>query len=176
MTNVAPRGPDYEFQKLYFDTASATNAPAMAAILKLVPPSHVMFGRTFPGKRRKGPPRFGEYRSKRKRDSSHRVRKCASVVPSSQGIELNHGKVSKPARPVARRNSMAPIQFALNGKPQSVNVNPEMPLLWVLRDTLGMTGTKFGCGMALCGACTVHINGAAFRSCSTKISSVAGRR
>ena len=48
MTNVAPHGPDYEFQKLYFDTASATNAPAMAAILKLVPPSHVMFGTDFP--------------------------------------------------------------------------------------------------------------------------------
>jgi isoquinoline 1-oxidoreductase subunit alpha len=70
---------------------------------------------------------------------------------------------------------MALIQFTLNGKPQSVNVNPEMPLLWVLRDTLGMTGTKFGCGMALCGACTVHINGAAFRSCSTRISSVTGK-
>lgn len=62
---------------------------------------------------------------------------------------------------------MALIQFALNGKPQSVNVNPEMPLLWVLRDILGITGTKFGCGMALCGACTVHIHSAAFRSCST---------
>lgn len=61
---------------------------------------------------------------------------------------------------------MALIQFTLNGKLQSVNVNPEMPLLWVLRDTLGMSGTKFGCGRALCGACTVHINGAAFRSLS----------
>jgi isoquinoline 1-oxidoreductase subunit alpha len=70
---------------------------------------------------------------------------------------------------------MAVIQFSLKGKPQSVNTNPEMPLLLVLRDTLGMTGTKFGCGMALCGACTVHINRAAFRSCSTKISSVAGK-
>jgi isoquinoline 1-oxidoreductase alpha subunit len=70
---------------------------------------------------------------------------------------------------------MAVIQFTLNGKRQGVNVNPEMPLLWVLRDTLGMTGTKFGCGIALCGACTVHINGAAFRSCSTNISSVAGK-
>ena len=52
---------------------------------------------------------------------------------------------------------MATIKFTLNGKPQTVDVNPQMPLLWVLRDTLGMTGTKFGCGMALCGACTVHI-------------------
>ncbi len=68
------------------------------------------------------------------------------------------------------------IQFTLNGKPQSVNVNPDMPLLWVLRDTLGMTGTKFGCGMALCGACTVHIDGEAKRSCVTPISAVAGKK
>jgi isoquinoline 1-oxidoreductase subunit alpha len=65
--------------------------------------------------------------------------------------------------------------FTLNGKPASVDVNPDMPLLWVLRDTLNMTGTKFGCGMALCGACTVHINGGATRSCITPISSVAGK-
>jgi len=65
--------------------------------------------------------------------------------------------------------------FTLNGARQSVNVDPQMPLLWVLRDTLGMTGTKFGCGMALCGACTVHINGSATRACITPISSVAGK-
>jgi isoquinoline 1-oxidoreductase subunit alpha len=70
---------------------------------------------------------------------------------------------------------MSSITFTLNGKPQSVDVPPDMPLLWVLRDTLGMTGTKFGCGMALCGACTVHINGNAVRSCVTQISSVAGK-
>jgi isoquinoline 1-oxidoreductase alpha subunit len=70
---------------------------------------------------------------------------------------------------------MAPLQFTLNGKPQTVEVNPEMPLLWVLRDVLSLTGTKFGCGMALCGACTVHLNGNAVRSCSTPISSVAGK-
>jgi aerobic-type carbon monoxide dehydrogenase small subunit (CoxS/CutS family) len=67
------------------------------------------------------------------------------------------------------------IEFTLNGKPQSVDVNPNMPLLWVLRDTMGMTGTKFGCGMALCGACTVHIDGTATRSCVTPISTVAGK-
>ena len=66
--------------------------------------------------------------------------------------------------------------FVLNGKPHSVDVAPQMPLLWVLRDTLNMTGTKFGCGMALCGACTVHINGEATRSCITPISSVAGKQ
>jgi isoquinoline 1-oxidoreductase subunit alpha len=68
------------------------------------------------------------------------------------------------------------IQFIVNGKPQSVDVPANMPLLWVLRDTLGMTGTKFGCGMALCGACTVHIDGEATRSCITPISSVAGKK
>ena len=70
---------------------------------------------------------------------------------------------------------MAEIKFNVNGKSQTVNVSPAMPLLWVLRDTLGLTGTKFGCGMALCGACTVHLNGQAIRSCITPISSVAGK-
>lgn len=68
------------------------------------------------------------------------------------------------------------ISFSLNGKSQSVEVDPQMPLLWVLRDTLHMTGTKFGCGMALCGACTVHINGEATRSCITPISAVSGKQ
>lgn len=67
------------------------------------------------------------------------------------------------------------IEFDVNNRPQKVDVNPNMPLLWVLRDTLGMTGTKFGCGMALCGACTVHINGVPTRSCITPVSSVAGK-
>jgi isoquinoline 1-oxidoreductase alpha subunit len=67
------------------------------------------------------------------------------------------------------------ITFTLNGGRQTVDVDPQTPLLWVLRDTLGMTGTKFGCGMALCGACTVHINGNAVRSCVTQIASVAGK-
>jgi aerobic-type carbon monoxide dehydrogenase small subunit (CoxS/CutS family) len=66
--------------------------------------------------------------------------------------------------------------FTLNGESQTVDVSPEMPLLWVLRDTLNMTGTKFGCGMALCGACTVHINREMTRSCITPISSVAGKK
>jgi isoquinoline 1-oxidoreductase alpha subunit len=65
--------------------------------------------------------------------------------------------------------------FILNGKPASVDVDPDMPLLWVLRDALNMTGTKFGCGMALCGACTVHVDGLAIRSCITPISAMAGK-
>ena len=67
------------------------------------------------------------------------------------------------------------ISFTLNGARQSVDVDPQMPLLWVLRDTLGMTGTKFGCGMALCGACTVHVNGSVTRACITPVSSVTGK-
>ena len=70
---------------------------------------------------------------------------------------------------------MASIQFQLNGKPQTVEVNPAMPLLWVLRDIVGLTGTKFGCGMALCGACTVHVNGIAVRSCTMQIANAAGK-
>jgi isoquinoline 1-oxidoreductase subunit alpha len=70
---------------------------------------------------------------------------------------------------------MASIKFNLNGKPQTVEASPEMPLLWVLRDVLGMTGTKFGCGMALCGACTVHMEGNAIRSCMTAVQNVAGK-
>ena len=66
------------------------------------------------------------------------------------------------------------IRFNFNGKQVSVNVAPDTPLLWVIRDELGMTGTKYGCGKSLCGACTVHINGQAMRSCSTPVSSVAG--
>ena len=70
---------------------------------------------------------------------------------------------------------MATIKFNLNGKVQTVDVSPEMPLLWVLRDTLGLTGTKFGCGMAICGACTVHVNGTAVRSCAMQAAGVAGK-
>jgi isoquinoline 1-oxidoreductase subunit alpha len=77
---------------------------------------------------------------------------------------------------LAKEGPMATTKFTLNGKTQTVDVSPDMPLLWVLRDTLNMTGTKFGCGMALCGACTVHINGEATRSCTTPISSVAGKK
>jgi len=71
---------------------------------------------------------------------------------------------------------MAAITLTVNGKPRTVDVSPDMPLLWVLRDTLGLTGTKFGCGMSLCGSCTVHVEGEATRSCVTPVSSVAGKR
>jgi isoquinoline 1-oxidoreductase subunit alpha len=65
--------------------------------------------------------------------------------------------------------------LSVNGQQVSVDVPPDMPLLWVLRDVIGLTGTKFGCGMALCGACTVHLDGRPVRACTTPISAVAGR-
>jgi aerobic-type carbon monoxide dehydrogenase small subunit (CoxS/CutS family) len=68
------------------------------------------------------------------------------------------------------------IALTVNGKAHSVEVAPETPLLWVLRDTLGLTGTKFGCGIAQCGACTVHLDGDAIRSCITPVSAVQGKK
>ena len=67
------------------------------------------------------------------------------------------------------------IQLKVNGADQSFNGEPEMPLLWYLRDVLGLTGSKFGCGVGLCGACTVHVNGQATRSCVTAMSGLAGK-
>jgi isoquinoline 1-oxidoreductase alpha subunit len=68
------------------------------------------------------------------------------------------------------------ITLTVNGKPYAVDVEPSTPLLWVLRDTLELTGTKFGCGVALCGACTVHVDGEATRSCSLAVSAVQGKQ
>ena len=67
------------------------------------------------------------------------------------------------------------MELTINGKTRQVDVPADMPVLWVLRDVLGMTGTKFGCGMALCGACTVHLDGRAIRSCVTPVSAAAGK-
>ncbi|MBK1621257.1 (2Fe-2S)-binding protein [Lamprobacter modestohalophilus] len=67
------------------------------------------------------------------------------------------------------------IRLTVNGQEQELDVDPQTPLLWVLRDHLDLTGTKFGCGIAQCGACTVHVNGLATRSCVTPVSAVAGR-
>ena len=69
-----------------------------------------------------------------------------------------------------------PISFEVNGHPRSVDVDEQTPLLWVLRDTLNLTGTKYGCGIAVCGACTVHIDGEPARSCSYAVGSVAGKK
>ena len=70
---------------------------------------------------------------------------------------------------------MPEFTLSVNGQSHTVNVPGDMPLLWVLRDTLGLTGTKFGCGIAQCGACTVHLDGAATRSCVTPVSTVGAR-
>jgi isoquinoline 1-oxidoreductase alpha subunit len=68
------------------------------------------------------------------------------------------------------------ISLSINGKPREVDAAPETPLLWVLRDSLRMTGTKFGCGIAQCGACTVHLDGQPVRSCSTPVSAAVGKK
>jgi aerobic-type carbon monoxide dehydrogenase small subunit (CoxS/CutS family) len=67
------------------------------------------------------------------------------------------------------------IALKVNGAPRTVDVPPDTPLLWVVREELGLTGTKYGCGMALCGACTVHVDGEAVRSCVTRVGEIAGR-
>ena len=68
------------------------------------------------------------------------------------------------------------IELEINGTKQQVDAEPEMPLLWVIRDLLGLTGTKYGCGEALCGACTVHLDGIAVRACVTPVRRAAGRK
>ncbi len=68
------------------------------------------------------------------------------------------------------------IKLTINNKPYEVDASPEMPLLWAIRDMVGLTGTKFGCGMAQCGACTVHVDGTPVRSCSFPVSAAAGKK
>lgn len=72
--------------------------------------------------------------------------------------------------------AMATIKLNINGKDQSIDVDPQMPLLWAIRDVVGLKGTKYGCGVAQCGACTVHLNGEAVRSCVTRVSRAAGQK
>ena len=69
-----------------------------------------------------------------------------------------------------------PISFQLNGKQQTLDVVPDMPLLWAIRDIVGLTGTKFGCGMALCGACTVYVDGESVRACTMPVGIIAGKK
>jgi aerobic-type carbon monoxide dehydrogenase small subunit (CoxS/CutS family) len=78
-------------------------------------------------------------------------------------------------REVPLLSAMAEIKLRINGTDRTVNVAPDTPLLWVVRDTLELTGTKYGCGAGLCGACTVHLDGAAARSCITPVSAAADK-
>jgi isoquinoline 1-oxidoreductase alpha subunit len=71
---------------------------------------------------------------------------------------------------------MPVLSIVVNGKPRDIGDTPDTPLLWVLRDTLGLTGTKFGCGIGECGACTVHVDGVATRSCQVPVGSIAGKK
>ena len=74
------------------------------------------------------------------------------------------------------KGDFAMVKLEINGKAVELDVDPQMPLLWALRDELGMTGTKYGCGMALCGACTVHLDGVAVRSCTTPLAAAEGHK
>jgi isoquinoline 1-oxidoreductase alpha subunit len=85
------------------------------------------------------------------------------------------GTVRKALRPTTKERMMA-TSFTLNGKKVTANSEPDTPLLWVIRDEIGLTGTKFGCGAQLCGACTVHLDGVPIRSCQTPLSAAAGQK
>jgi isoquinoline 1-oxidoreductase alpha subunit len=100
----------------------------------------------------------------------------ADLLPPRHRYRLDNTcaqRISPRKRATNGRNPMPTL--IVNGQRHNVDVEPDTPLLWVLRDTLGMTGTKYGCGIAQCGACTVHINGVATRSCSVQLSDVAGK-
>src|SRR5690349_5347617 len=107
-------------------------------------------------------------------------RGCGGVRPARA--------TARPAPPAVRHKSicaarrradsppMSQTHIVVNGKKSAVEAHPDTPLLWVLRDTLGLTGTKFGCGIGVCGACTVHVDGEAVRSCTASVSETAGKR
>jgi isoquinoline 1-oxidoreductase subunit alpha len=94
------------------------------------------------------------------------------------GLARHEVKTKNPVPPrhLLRRFKRMATKFTLNGKAVSVNAEADTPLLWVIRDEVGLTGTKFGCGAGLCGACTVHVDGKALRSCQTALSQVEGRK
>src|SRR5579859_2977438 len=102
---------------------------------------------------------------------------CSVGLHAGQGVTLFWAGPSKRQTrlPFALRGERLMTNFYVNGKAVEVNVDPSTPLLWVLRESLGLTGTKFGCGMALCGACTVHLDGKAIRSCVAPLSRAEGK-
>src|SRR5882724_10492093 len=96
-------------------------------------------------------------------------------MPNSS-TQLVAGLMPAPHAPAQnRRHVMATYQLNVNGQPKQVNVDPSTPLLWVLREELKMTGTKYGCGISACGACTVHVAGIATRSCVVPVSMIGNR-
>jgi isoquinoline 1-oxidoreductase alpha subunit len=108
---------------------------------------------------------------------------CGARLESknSDGVEPGDLRIMQAPSPVASgaddsSQEALMISLTVNGKPRQVDVPAEMPLLWVIRESLHLTGTKYGCGIAVCGACTVHVDGTAIRSCVTPASAVAGRQ
>src|SRR5688572_11127646 len=112
-------------------------------------------------------------RGRRVRTSPARI---ASRRPSrSPNSTASCRRGRRPARP-ARNKDFQMVALTVNGKRHDVDVDPDTPLLWAIRDGIGLTGTKFGCGIAMCGACTVHVDGKAVRACSMPVSAAVGRR
>src|SRR6185437_12405808 len=118
-------------------------------------------------------------RARRQRRSRRRRRRGVPAAPRRRGREADGAREAEDRevendQEKARETELTMVKFTLNGQEQTVDVEPDTPLLWVLRETLGMTGTKFGCGMALCGACTIHLDGVATRSCMLPVGEVEG--
>ena len=106
------------------------------------------------------------------RFSALHVRYFASI---EQGVRV-YSRGGNPVPPGALAKRTIMVTLSVNGKSYDVDVEPDTPLLWVLRDTIGLTGTKYGCGIAQCGACTVHIDGVAVRSCQVQVDSLGARK
>jgi isoquinoline 1-oxidoreductase subunit alpha len=95
------------------------------------------------------------------------------IVPD---LRVKEARNQRPCRSAAFNQEKSKMKLSINGEQHDFDGDPSMPLLWYLRDELGLTGTKFGCGIAQCGACTVHVDGAAVRACVTAMSDVDGRK
>jgi isoquinoline 1-oxidoreductase alpha subunit len=119
------------------------------------------------------PANFNESNVRQRRNN---VRNDATllVIEASGAWRYHQPKIRRFARSQLGGNAMVNVQ--VNGQERTFGGDPSMPLLWFLRDELGLTGTKFGCGVALCGACTVHVNGEAVRACGVQMSDVAGKK
>src|ERR1051325_1976713 len=97
----------------------------------------------------------------------------AATVKTLRNLFITNAHFTCDNAPPARNTSM--VNLTVNGKARNYDGDPDMPLLWYVRDDLRLTGTRFGCGAGLCGACTVHVNGQAVRSCQTKMSTLEGK-